>query len=229
MTEMQADPILGMRRALDDPRVTQALMVLQGGGSSIKITDDDMKEAERKGHIKKPDALQLPEIQKAYKCKDCYECKDLGNSHFKKGETNQALAYYDRGLQLIAEGTEKELSCSLLSNTAMGMLKLKHFAKAEQACNDAMRLIGEKTSAYSEIRAKLYHRRAMAREKLKKWCVQRGRAVPLLVLLLLPPLLLRAWVVVVVLLLLLLLLRLRYYYYYYHYFRRHTPACTTRY
>ena len=63
--------------AMSDPRLMQAMGVLQGWG--LKVEEKDVKHAESVGDMPKRDAVQLLHYEYAYQFKTPQEAKDAGN------------------------------------------------------------------------------------------------------------------------------------------------------
>jgi peptidyl-prolyl isomerase D len=68
------------------------------------------------------------------------DLKNLGNDHFKKGETSQAVAKYNKALRFLpADKSPKEvadLEISLHSNAAACYLKEKNYEQAISSCEE---------------------------------------------------------------------------------------------
>jgi hypothetical protein len=144
----------GMRLIQHDPRLVQAMGVLNG--HRVSATEADVRAAERVGDIKKRDAIQTADVEAALQCATVAEAKAAGNEHFKAGAHSKALACYARARVLLdseeaaalAAGASEDdeddkvatgavrsgtMRAVLLSNSAAALLRLERPAEALQA------------------------------------------------------------------------------------------------
>ncbi|EOD17156.1 hypothetical protein EMIHUDRAFT_244355 [Emiliania huxleyi CCMP1516] len=95
------------REVMEDPRLAQALMAMQGGKDRLKLREEDMLQAEVGGRMKRRtqrDPVQLPHLERAHGHATAAAAKEAGNAHFKAGEYPDAAACYARALSLAADG-----------------------------------------------------------------------------------------------------------------------------
>jgi hypothetical protein len=101
LKKLQADPSQ-LPGALDDPRVMQTMMAVEGQGE-LTFTPDDMREASRKGQLaQRPHPLQYDDLAAAAQETDRDACKARGNAAVGAKNYARALALYARALSLQA-------------------------------------------------------------------------------------------------------------------------------
>jgi len=156
------------RTAANDPRLMQALMVLQGFG--LTVDESDYKKAETMGDMPRREPVQLEHLQLVQGITSADEAKAKGNEFFKKGKLSEALAHYDRGVELLRNEEEAPAAAiaTLLSNASLCLLKLKWPDRAKKNASKAIALI-RAAEDDSFDQSKLFYRRAMASEQLKEF------------------------------------------------------------
>jgi len=177
----------GMRLIQHDPRLVQAMGVLNG--HRVSATEADVRAAERVGDIKKRDAIQTADVEAALQCATVAEAKAAGNEHFKAGAHSKALACYARARVLLdseeaaalAAGASEDdeddkvatgaarsgtMRAVLLSNSAAALLRLERPAEALQAGLEALSAAPPRSS---EPLSKIHYRLAHAYEQLQRY------------------------------------------------------------
>lgn len=150
-----------------DPRIMQALMALQGQGLTVEETD--LKKAEDFGDMKRREPVQLEHLQLVHELTDPDEAKAKGNEYFKAGNFNAALAHYEKGVTLLRSAEEAPAAsmATLLSNSALCLLKLKWPERAKKSASQAIAVLRQ-VEDDSFDQSKLFYRRALACEQLKE-------------------------------------------------------------
>eukprot|EP00747_Dinoflagellata_sp_TGD_P223229 gnl/TRDRNA2_/TRDRNA2_94841_c0_seq1.p1 gnl/TRDRNA2_/TRDRNA2_94841_c0~~gnl/TRDRNA2_/TRDRNA2_94841_c0_seq1.p1 ORF type:complete len:506 (+),score=148.22 gnl/TRDRNA2_/TRDRNA2_94841_c0_seq1:214-1518(+) len=151
--------------AHNDPRVMQALMLLQG--MNLTVEEQDMKKAESVGDMPRREPVQLEHLALVKDIESHEEAKAKGNEYFKKGDLATALAHYNRGVELLRAGEEVPAVdlAALLSNAALCNLKLKWPDRAKKSASQAIAAIRHAGDT-SFDQSKLFYRRALACEQL---------------------------------------------------------------
>jgi tetratricopeptide (TPR) repeat protein len=184
----------GMRLIQHDPRLVQAMGVLNG--HRVSATEADVRAAERVGDIKKRDAIQTADVEAALQCATVAEAKAAGNEHFKAGAHSKALACYARARVLLdseeaaalAAGASEDdeddkvatgaarsgtMRAVLLSNSAAALLRLERPAEALQAGLEALSAApprsSEPLSVNVNVLSKIHYRLAHAYEQLQRY------------------------------------------------------------
>lgn len=149
-----------------DPRIMQALLALQGQG--LVVEEKDLKRAEDHGDMKRREPVQLEQLRLVKDIQSADEAKAKGNEHFKAGDLPAALAHYERGVQLLRQSEEVSAAmlATLLSNSALCLLKLKWPDRAKKSASQAIAVIRQAEDE-SFDQSKLFYRRALACEQLK--------------------------------------------------------------
>eukprot|EP00668_Euglena_longa_P016137 GGOE01020347.1.p1 GENE.GGOE01020347.1~~GGOE01020347.1.p1 ORF type:complete len:440 (-),score=109.99 GGOE01020347.1:160-1410(-) len=147
-----------LQKYFNDPRVVQATTILMG--QEVIVTEDDLRAAERGGHMPRRSPVQLAHREAAAALADPVEAKDCGNKHFQSGDHGLALACYERCVELLGD-SPSDLKSIAYSNAAAVHLKLKFYREAEECCSKACESATPTTSL-----AKPLYRRALAREQL---------------------------------------------------------------
>ncbi|CAJ1451197.1 unnamed protein product, partial [Effrenium voratum] len=139
----------------------QALMALQGQG--LVVDESDLRKAESVGDMPRREPVQLEQMLLVKDLQDAEEARRCGNEHFKAGRLPEALAHYERGLDLLREQSEVPASsvAALLSNAALCLLKLKWPDRAKKKATAAIVAI-KQAGDTSFDQSKLYYRRALA-------------------------------------------------------------------
>mmetsp|Transcript_112769 Transcript_112769/g.291498 ORF Transcript_112769/g.291498 Transcript_112769/m.291498 type:complete len:471 (+) Transcript_112769:64-1476(+) len=151
-----------------DPRIMQALLALQGQG--LVVEEKDLKKAEDHGDMKRREPVQLEQLRLVKDIESAEEAKAKGNEYFKAGDLSAALAHYERGVQLLRQSEEVSaaLLATLLSNSALMLLKLKWPDRAKKSASQAIAIIRQAEDE-SFDQSKLFYRRALACEQLKEF------------------------------------------------------------
>ena len=152
-----------------DPRIMQALMVLQGQG--LVVEESDLRRAERVGDMKRREPVQLEQLLLVKDLQDADEARLKGNEHFKAGKLPEALAHYEKGLELLKQQSSSVSAgavATLLSNSALCLLKLDWPDRAKKKATTAI-LAVQQAGDESYDQSKLYYRRALACEALKEF------------------------------------------------------------
>jgi tetratricopeptide (TPR) repeat protein len=184
----------GMRLIQHDPRLVQAMGVLNG--HRVSATEADVRAAERVGDIKKRDAIQTADVEAALQCATVAEAKAAGNEHFKAGAHSKALACYARARVLLDSEEAAALAAGaseddeddkvatgaarsgttravLLSNSAAALLRLERPAEALQAGLEALSAApprsSEPLSVNVNVLSKIHYRLAHAYEQLQRY------------------------------------------------------------
>eukprot|EP00913_Durusdinium_trenchii_P009504 g8933.t1 len=135
------EPGVGQKVALaaqKDPRIMQALMALQGHG--LVVDESDLKKAERVGDMPRREPVQLEQLLLVKDLQDPEEARLKGNEHFKAGRVSEALAHYEKGLELFQGKAEVPAAAvaTLLSNAALCYLKLQWPERAKKKATTAI-------------------------------------------------------------------------------------------
>ena len=150
--------------SMKDPRVMQAMAVLQGW--RLGVTEDEIKHAESVGDMKKRDAVQMRHLEVAVKHETVEAAKQAGNEHFKAQQFAEALACYQRATTLQRQAGESEHGqmtlSTLASNAAACLLKLKRPKEALDTCKYAREM-----APAGADRGKICFRTAQAHEQLR--------------------------------------------------------------
>eukprot|EP00906_Rhabdomonas_costata_P020682 RCo030108 len=155
---IQQDPAKELPKHMGDPRVMQAMMLLMGQG--LKVSEEDLQEAERQGHMDRRSPVLLEHKEAAMVIPTATEAKEQGNKLFQKGDYPMAIACYERCAALVEDGQgDLTLKQTALSNMAQAYLKLNRFREAEQFCSEAL-----KTEPTGGLKTKLLYRRGLARD-----------------------------------------------------------------
>ena len=151
-----------------DPRVMQALMALQGQGLSVE--ESDLRHAEEVGDMQRREPVQLEQMLLVRDLQDPDEARIKGNEHFKAGKVPEALAHYEKGLELLRQqsSVSAEAVATLLSNSALCLLKLKWPDRAKKKATTAILAI-QQAGDRNFDQSKLFYRRALACEALKEF------------------------------------------------------------
>ena len=151
-----------------DPRIMQALMVLQGQG--LKVEESDLRHAEQVGDMPRREPIQLEHMLLVRDLCDADEARLKGNEHFKAGRPAEALAHYEKGLELLKEQSAVPAGAvaTLLSNAALCLLKLDWPDRAKKNATAAILAIKQAGDEDFD-QSKLYYRRALACEALKEF------------------------------------------------------------
>lgn len=167
------------RELMGDPRLMQCAML--GAGVRLTVAEEDMQRAERVGEIEKRSPLKTEDIVDALRRFDNVDdAKSQGTTAYKRGENARAVAYWCRALaigRLNGLPEDPELSSTVYSNIAQALLKLDHPKRAEQAATRALAYLDVPRDAFAplttrdldEKRRKALYRRALARERLKRF------------------------------------------------------------
>jgi tetratricopeptide (TPR) repeat protein len=174
------------RLAMNDPRMTQAMAVLQGWG--LSVTEAEVKHAERVGDAPKRDAVQLPHYEYAHQFKKPMEAKAAGTQCFKDGEYQKAIACWKRTMFIYAEAyktatsdpmayeemclrgvlregpPEARLASDLHSNCAQALLKMERPTEALAELEAAIKKAPDGWDALN----KAHYRTAQAHEQIAK-------------------------------------------------------------
>ncbi|CAK9009873.1 unnamed protein product [Durusdinium trenchii] len=158
------EPGVGQKVALaaqKDPRIMQALMALQGHG--LVVDESDLKKAERVGDMPRREPVQLEQLLLVKDLQDPEEARLKGNEHFKAGRVSEALAHYEKGLELFQGKAEVPAAAvaTLLSNAALCYLKLQWPERAKKKATTAIVAIKQAGTGDFD-QSKLYYRRALA-------------------------------------------------------------------
>eukprot|EP00929_Paragymnodinium_shiwhaense_P086873 TRINITY_DN47263_c0_g1_i1.p1 TRINITY_DN47263_c0_g1~~TRINITY_DN47263_c0_g1_i1.p1 ORF type:complete len:470 (-),score=133.81 TRINITY_DN47263_c0_g1_i1:93-1502(-) len=148
-----------------DPRIMQAIMALQG--QRLLVGEKDLKRAEDQGDMQRREPVQLEQLLLVKGLEDPTAARLKGNEYFKSGDYNAALAHYQKGVELLRQLEEVKAAdlATLLSNSAMCLLKLKWPDRAKDAVSQAIEAIRHAgDEAFDQ--SKLFHRRSMACEQL---------------------------------------------------------------
>jgi len=153
-----------------DPRIMQALMALQGHG--LVVEETDLKRAENFGDMKRREPVQLQHLRLAAGVTSADDAKAKGNEFFKAGDLNSALAHYERGVSLLRESDEVSAAAlaTLLSNSALCLLKLKWPDRAKKVTSQAIAVLREAQDETFD-QSKLFYRRALASEQLRDFAL----------------------------------------------------------
>jgi len=151
-----------------DPRVMQALMALQGQGLSVE--ESDLRHAEEVGDMQRREPVQLEQMLLVRDLEDHDEARVKGNEHFKAGKVPEALAHYEKGLELLRQQSSVSAAAvaTLLSNSALCLLKLKWPDRAKKKATTAILAI-QQAGDQNFDQSKLFYRRALACEALKEF------------------------------------------------------------
>lgn len=161
------------RELMHDPRLAQCAML--GAGVKLQVDEEDMKKAERLGDIEKRSPLRTDDILQARKLATADEAKAAGLAAFESGDYARALALWCRAIGVDREAGRPdnyELCGTLYGNVAQALLKLEHFFRAEQAATRALAYFEAIDDAFVDVAGKVRkatYRRALARERLKKY------------------------------------------------------------
>jgi len=165
------------RSSANDPRIMQALMVLQGFG--LTVEEKDLKRAEEQGDMPRREPVQLEHLQLVQGITNPDEAKSKGNDYFKQGKLSAALAHYEHGVEILRNQEEASAAAlaTLLSNASLCLLKLKWPDRAKKSASKAIALI-RAAEDESFDQSKLFYRRAMASEQLNmlRACQQAHRS-----------------------------------------------------
>jgi len=151
-----------------DPRIMQALMALQGHG--LLVEEADLRRAENLGDMSRREPVQLEQLLLVKDLEDAEVARQQGNEHFKAGRVPEALAHYEKGLELLKIQPEVPASsvATLLSNAALCYLKLKWPDRAKKSATKAIVAIKQAEETTFD-QSKLYYRRALACEALQEF------------------------------------------------------------
>lgn len=151
-----------------DPRIMQALMALQGHG--LLVEESDLRRAEKLGDMQRREPVQLEQMLLVKDLEDPEVARQLGNEHFKAGRLPEALAHYEKGLELLKMQPEVPASsvATLLSNAALCYLKLKWPDRAKKKATMAIVAIKQAEDQNFD-QSKLYYRRSLACEALQEF------------------------------------------------------------
>lgn len=149
-----------------DPRIMQALMSLQGQG--LIVDEKDLKHAEDVGDMKRREPVQFEQLELVRNLQDPDEAKTKGNEYFKSGKLSEALAHYERGVDLLRAREEVQAAAvaTMLSNAALCYLKLKWPDRAKKSASMAIAVVRQAEDPTFD-QSKLFYRRALACEQLK--------------------------------------------------------------
>mmetsp|Transcript_39061 Transcript_39061/g.72761 ORF Transcript_39061/g.72761 Transcript_39061/m.72761 type:complete len:454 (-) Transcript_39061:120-1481(-) len=165
------DPAVGQKvaqAAHRDPRIMQALMCLQGQG--LIVEESDLRHAEQVGDMKRREPVQLEQLLLVKDLQDAEEARVKGNAHFKAGELSEALAHYEKGIELLKQQSAIPAAnvATLLSNAALCLIKLKWPDRAKKKATMAIVAIKQATIEDFDL-SKVYYRRALACEALREF------------------------------------------------------------
>ena len=172
--EIRADPSK-LRSHINDPRIVMAMTFL-ADGVRMSVSDTDLKNAVRKGEIKKVEPVTSLHTDAAANFDDAASCREAGNTMFREGKHAFALACYQRALELAlgsqasaesgGEGRsgadaaaaaaekgvkEEEAMFNIYANIAAAWLKLGWPPRAEAACTAALGLPAAAASAHCNV------------------------------------------------------------------------------
>jgi len=151
-----------------DPRIMQALMALQG--QRLVCEESDFRKAESHGDMQRREPVQLEQLQLVHNLTDPDDTKAKGNEYFKKGDFSAALAHYEKAVALLRQAEEVPAAAiaTLLSNSALCLLKLKWPDRAKTSASQAIAILRQVEDTTFD-QSKLFYRRALASEQLKEF------------------------------------------------------------
>jgi len=158
-------------RGMDDPRIMQAIIAMQG--NRLTVTEDELKHAEVAGNMPRRDPVQMPHLEAAWAHKTTQDAKDAGNAHYKAERFSEALACYQRALHIESQGAADEaVRVTVHSNCAAALLKLRRPNEALQSCGLALIEPPKEVRillANNGVLSKVHYRKALAHEMLRQF------------------------------------------------------------
>ncbi|XP_035212131.1 stress-induced-phosphoprotein 1-like [Stegodyphus dumicola] len=163
LSDLQQNP-QSMIEKLKDPRVMTTLSVLLGidlSGAAGADDDDDVEMEPSKTEPPKPKEEPM-DIELSPEKKQAIEEKDKGNEFYKQKKFEEAIAQYDKAIEL--DPTEM----TFLTNKAAVYFEQKDFETCVKECEKAIEVGRENRADFKKL-AKAYSRMAAAYMKLKDY------------------------------------------------------------
>jgi len=162
-----------LKEYMEDPRIVQAMSVMEG--MEISCTKDDYYNAymanKMRHNDERRDERERVRLEKeAFEALSPEDAKLIGNDYFKEGDNSEAMRYYNRAWEVAAAEEAKgeaeaaavrDLLVAVAANKAAVQLKQMRLDQAEASCDDALKRAPRHT--------KSLFRRSQAREGLYKY------------------------------------------------------------